>query len=98
VEHTTPGSWQHARQPTGKELAATAVIALDLEEASLKVRGGPPGDEESDLAESTAWAGVLPVHTTFGVPEPCPQLPSDAATPPHVTARADTPLAAPTPA
>jgi nitroimidazol reductase NimA-like FMN-containing flavoprotein (pyridoxamine 5'-phosphate oxidase superfamily) len=98
VEHTTPGSWQHARQPTGKELAATSVIALDLDEASLKVRVGPPGDEESDLSEGTAWAGVLPVHTTFGEPEPCPQLSAGAATPPHVTTRAHTTLATPTPA
>ena len=98
VEHTTPGSWQHARQPTGKELAATSVIALDLDEASLKVRSGPPGDEESDVAEGTAWAGVLPVHTTFGEPEPCPKLPPNAATPPHITSRAHADLATPTPA
>ncbi|HEX4251636.1 MAG TPA: pyridoxamine 5'-phosphate oxidase family protein [Pseudonocardia sp.] len=95
VEHTTPGSWQHARQPTTKELAATAVLALDLEEASLKVRTGPPGDEESDVAAGSAWAGVVPVHTTFGEPDPCPKLPPNAATPPHVTTRA---VAAPAPA
>jgi nitroimidazol reductase NimA-like FMN-containing flavoprotein (pyridoxamine 5'-phosphate oxidase superfamily) len=88
VEHTTPGSWEHARQPTTKELAATGVLALDLGEASLKVRTGPPGDEDADVATGAAWAGVLPVRTTFGEPAPCPLLPAGAATPAHVTARA----------
>jgi len=50
VDHTTPGSWEHARQPNAKELAATAVLALDLEEASVKVRTGPPVDDEVDVA------------------------------------------------
>jgi hypothetical protein len=88
VEHTTPGSWEHARQPTTKELAATGVLALDLGEASLKVRTGPPGDEDADVATGAAWAGVLPVRTTFGEPAPCPLLPAGAATPSHVSERA----------
>jgi uncharacterized protein len=88
VEHTTPGSWEHARQPTTKELAATGVLALDLDEASLKVRAGPPGDEDADVATGAAWAGVLPVRTTFGEPAPCPLLPAGVATPSHVAARA----------
>jgi hypothetical protein len=87
VEHTTPGSWDHARRPTAKELAATAVLALDLTESSLKVRTGPPGDEPDDLA-SPAWFGVLPVRTVFGEPVPAPALPAGAAAPAHVTERA----------
>jgi hypothetical protein len=87
VEHTTPGSWRHARRPTDKELAATAVLAVDLAEASVKVRSGPPADDDADLAAGAAWAGVLPVRTGFGEPEPCPALPTGAGIPPHVLAR-----------
>lgn len=86
VEHTTPGSWDHARRPTAKELAATAVLALDLAESSLKVRTGPPGDEPDDLA-NPAWFGVVPVRTVFDAPVPAPSLPSGRSTPAHVTAR-----------
>jgi uncharacterized protein len=84
VEHTTPGSWLHARQPTKKELASTGVLALDLAEASVKIRSGPPLDEDPDVEAGTAWAGVVPVRTTFGAPEPCPLLPPDTPVPPHV--------------
>lgn len=85
VDHLTPGSWDHARRPSGKELAATAVLALELDEASVKVRTGPPGDDEADVARGSVWAGVLPVRTVFGEPEPCPLLPAEhRAAPPHV--------------
>ncbi|WP_232666004.1 pyridoxamine 5'-phosphate oxidase family protein [Pseudonocardia sp. TRM90224] len=87
VEQLSPGSWEHAREPDPKEMAATAVFALDLAEASVKVRTGPPSDDDEDLAAGGRWAGVLPVHTTFGAPLPCPELPEGAATPPHVAER-----------
>jgi nitroimidazol reductase NimA-like FMN-containing flavoprotein (pyridoxamine 5'-phosphate oxidase superfamily) len=90
VEHTTPGSWKHARQPSAKELAATAVLAVDLTEASVKVRSGPPGDDPADVAKGVAWAGVLPVHTLFGEPAPCPELTATVPIPPHIRARAGT--------
>jgi hypothetical protein len=87
VEHTTPGSWTHARQPNRKELAATAVLALDLTEASVKVRTGPPVDEDEDVVAATAWAGVLPIQTSFGAPQPCPLLPEGAELPGHLRER-----------
>ncbi len=88
VDHLAPGSWTHARRPTRKELAATAVLALDLAEASVKVRTGPPKDDEPDIAEGGRWAGVLPVRAGFGRPEPCELLgPADATPPPHVAGR-----------
>jgi nitroimidazol reductase NimA-like FMN-containing flavoprotein (pyridoxamine 5'-phosphate oxidase superfamily) len=87
VEQLCPGSWAHARRPSPRELAATAVLALDLAEASVKIRTGPPGDEEDDVAAGAAWAGVLPVRTVFGTPEPCPLLPTDTPVPPHVRTR-----------
>ncbi|MGI8798845.1 MAG: pyridoxamine 5'-phosphate oxidase family protein [Pseudonocardia sp.] len=88
VDHLAPGSWTHARQPTRKELAATAVLALDLAEASVKVRTGPPKDDEDDVVDGGRWAGVLPVHTEFGRPKSCELLgAADATAPPHVAAR-----------
>jgi uncharacterized protein len=87
VEQLSPGSWEHAREPDRRELAATAVVALDLAEASVKVRTGPPSDDEEDVAAGGRWAGVLPVRTVFGVPEACPVLPSDSPVPAHVADR-----------
>jgi uncharacterized protein len=87
VEQLSPGSWEHARQPSTRELAATAVFGIDLTEASVKVRTGPPGDDDSDLETGGRWAGVLPVRTVFGAPEPCPTLPADAPAPDHVDGR-----------
>jgi uncharacterized protein len=88
VEHLAPGSWDHARRPTRKELAATAVLALGLAEASVKVRTGPPVDDEPDVLAGGRWAGVLPVRTGFGPPEPCALLPPGTTIPRHVAARA----------
>jgi nitroimidazol reductase NimA-like FMN-containing flavoprotein (pyridoxamine 5'-phosphate oxidase superfamily) len=86
AEQLSPGSWEHAREPNARELAATVVIALDLAEASVKVRSGPPGDEDFDIEEGGRWAGVLPVVTTFGAPEPDPTL-DQVPTPAHVRNR-----------
>jgi len=87
TEHVAPGSWDHARPPTRKELAATALLALDLTEASLKVRTGPPGDDDEDVEAGGRWAGVVPLSATFGAPQPCPLLPPGSTTPDHVAAR-----------
>jgi hypothetical protein len=95
TEHLAPGSWAATRQPDRKELAATTLLALDLTEASVKVRTGPPGDDDRDLPAAgvadPVWAGVLPVRTVFGEPEPCPLLPPATATPPRVRERALSP-------
>jgi uncharacterized protein len=87
VEQLSPGSWEHARLPDARELAATSVVALDLAEASVKVRTGPPGDDAADIAAGGRWAGVLPVHTVFGEPQPDPTLDGTAPDPEHVRAR-----------
>lgn len=73
VEALLPGRWRAARQPTAKELAATAVVRLAIDEASAKVRAGPPVDDEDDL-ERPVWAGVLPLETVVGTPEPAADL------------------------
>ncbi len=84
-EHLIPGCWTHARQPTRKELAATAVLALPLDEASVKVRAGGPKDEDEDR-ELDTWAGVLPITTVVGPPEPDPLLRDGIGIPAHVAA------------
>jgi nitroimidazol reductase NimA-like FMN-containing flavoprotein (pyridoxamine 5'-phosphate oxidase superfamily) len=83
TEHLAPGSWDHARLPTKKELAATNVLALDLTEASVKVRNAPPSDDDEDVEANTAWAGVLPLTMEWGVPESASTLP----VPEHVLKR-----------
>ena len=86
TEHLAPGSWEATRLPDRKELAATAVLALDLAEASVKIRTGPPGDDDRDLA-LPVWAGVLPLRTVAGDPVPDPLLPPGTAVPAHVRER-----------
>jgi hypothetical protein len=61
TEHLIPGRWDEARLPNEKELNATRVVAIRIDEASAKVRVGPPGDEEEDYA-LPVWAGILPVQ------------------------------------
>ena len=87
VEQLAPGSWEHAREPDARELAATVVFALHLDEASVKVRTGPPGDDADDIAAGGRWAGVLPVHQTFGAAVPDPTLPPNSPLPPHIAHR-----------
>jgi hypothetical protein len=85
TEQLIPGRWAHARPPTRKELAATAVLALPLGEASVKVRTGQPKDEPEDY-ELDLWAGVVPAALTFGRAEPDPALRAGLAVPDHITA------------
>ena len=63
TEHLIPGRWQEARLPNQKELNATSVVSIRMDEASAKVRVGPPVDEEEDYT-LPVWAGVLPLHET----------------------------------
>ncbi|MGA4837764.1 pyridoxamine 5'-phosphate oxidase family protein [Streptomyces sp. G45] len=90
TEHTAPGQWDYARRPNRKELAATALLALSLEEASVKIRTGAPDDGEGPDAALGIWAGTLPLTTTWGEPEPDPLLPEGIAPPPHIAARGHT--------
>jgi nitroimidazol reductase NimA-like FMN-containing flavoprotein (pyridoxamine 5'-phosphate oxidase superfamily) len=79
TEQLIPGRWERVRAPSGKELAATSVLAVPLAEASVKVRAGPPEDDPDDLAAPGTWAGVVPVYLSFGTPEPDPALPPGTA-------------------
>jgi nitroimidazol reductase NimA-like FMN-containing flavoprotein (pyridoxamine 5'-phosphate oxidase superfamily) len=73
TEHIVPGRWDEVRSPNESEMKATMVLALPLEEASAKVRTGPPVDDEEDYALSV-WAGVLPLKTTTETPIADPRL------------------------
>jgi len=88
TEHLIPGRWDAVRAPTRKELAATSVLAVPLDEASVKVRTGPPGDEPEDL-DLPVWAGVVPMAIGFGEPEPDPALRPGITTPHHIRVRAE---------
>jgi hypothetical protein len=66
-QHILPGRWDDSRQPNEKELKATSVLRIPIEEFSAKVRVGPPIDDEPDYTFPT-WAGVIPLETTVGTP------------------------------
>ncbi|MFH8572159.1 pyridoxamine 5'-phosphate oxidase family protein [Streptomyces sp. NPDC017993] len=90
TEQAAPGQWDYARRPGRKELAATALLALSLDEASVKIRTGPPDDGEGPDAELDVWAGTLPLQTSWGAPEPDPRLTPGIAVPPHIADRTQT--------
>jgi len=64
-EHIMPGRWDEIRPPKDIELAATFVLQMPIEEASAKVRSGPPKDNEEDL-DLPVWAGVVPLKLRHG--------------------------------
>ena len=90
AEHVAPGQWDYARQPSRKELAAVRLLALPLEEASVKIRTGPPSDGDTPDAALGLWAGELPLATTWQQPIPDPALPPGIAVPAHIRSRAGT--------
>jgi nitroimidazol reductase NimA-like FMN-containing flavoprotein (pyridoxamine 5'-phosphate oxidase superfamily) len=65
VDHVVPGRSATLRGATRKELAATAVLAVPLAEASVKARTGGPKDDAADVATGT-WAGVVPLMLRAG--------------------------------
>jgi nitroimidazol reductase NimA-like FMN-containing flavoprotein (pyridoxamine 5'-phosphate oxidase superfamily) len=86
VDQVVPGRAATLRPHTRKELVATAVLAVPLHEASLKLRDGGVGDEPEDI-EAGTWAGVLPLHTVAGELEVDPL--TSAPVPDDVAARVD---------
>ncbi len=86
VDHVVPGRADDSRRANARELAATAVIRLDLAEVSAKVRSGGPSDDEEDLA-LPFWSGVLPVTHGRGTPVPADDLDPAITVPSYLTAR-----------
>lgn len=85
TEQLVPGRWEHVRPPSAKEMKGTQVLAVPLDEASAKVRTGPPVDDDDDMSRDV-WAGELPLAIAVADPRPDPQLAEGVAVPEHVTA------------
>lgn len=86
VDHVVPGRSADSRPADAKELAATAVIRVDLDEVSAKIRTGGPNDEPEDLV-LPYWSGVLPVTRTYGAPVPADDLAPGIAVPDYLSGR-----------
>ncbi|WP_028815140.1 pyridoxamine 5'-phosphate oxidase family protein [Streptomyces flavidovirens] len=84
VDHVVPGRSHDSRRANTKELAATAVIRLDLEEVSAKVRTGGPNDEPEDAA-LPHWTGVVPLTRGYGAPVPAADLDPAITLPDYLT-------------
>jgi uncharacterized protein len=85
TEKLVPGRWGEVRPPTRQELKGTKVLSLPLDEASAKVRSGPPIDDDEDY-DLPVWAGVLPLGTQGAEPQPDPRLDPAIETPGYVAA------------
>ena len=84
VDHVVHGRSDDARMPNERELNQTTILAIGLDEASAKVRTGPPKDEPEDY-ELAVWAGVVPLRMQPGAPDPDPRLPAGVEPPPYAT-------------
>lgn len=73
TDHVLPGRWDEARQPNEIEDKGTKLLAITIDDASAKIRSGPPTDDEEDLALDI-WAGVVPLAMQAGAPIPAPDL------------------------
>lgn len=71
VDHLVPKRWDDTKQPDRKETDATTVLSVPIQEASVKVRSGPPKDAAKDL-NLPFWSGVIPLQITSGevIPDP----------------------------
>ncbi len=83
MDHLVPGHWAHVRPPNDRELRATLVVAVALDEASAKVGEGPPTDDHDDDA-LPHWAGEIPFRTVALAPRPAPRLGDGVVPPPTV--------------
>ena len=86
TEHLLPGRWAEVRAPHAKELAATSVLRVPLDEWSVKVGSGFGEDPDEDLAEPV-WAGVVPMRVAYGDPVDDPGLGPDRPVPAYVVDR-----------
>ena len=84
TNHIVPGRWDDVRWPNELELKATSVLKLPIEEASAKVRTGPPIDDEEDYAMNI-WAGILPVELKTCDPIDDDRLDNGAVPPNNIT-------------
>ncbi|WCD85238.1 hypothetical protein KPP03845_101561 [Streptomyces xanthophaeus] len=85
VDQVVPGRSADSRPANARELAATAVIRLDLDEVSAKLRTGGPNDDAEDL-DLPYWSGVVPVAPAYGTPVPAADLTPGIAAPDYLAA------------
>eukprot|EP01122_Echinamoeba_exundans_P013581 TRINITY_DN5952_c0_g1_i2.p1 TRINITY_DN5952_c0_g1~~TRINITY_DN5952_c0_g1_i2.p1 ORF type:complete len:238 (+),score=29.47 TRINITY_DN5952_c0_g1_i2:29-742(+) len=87
-EHLMKGRWDDAREPNEDEMMQTHVLEVKISSASAKIREGPPGDEDFDLADKklvqNVWAGVLPIKTITESPIPDAHVPADLKPPQYL--------------
>ncbi|MCV7401670.1 pyridoxamine 5'-phosphate oxidase family protein [Mycobacterium fragae] len=83
LDHIASGRSADSRPPNSRELAATAVLAVDLVEVSAKVRVGGPVDDQDDIA-LPHWAGVVPLTLAAAAPEPADDLNPAVPLPPYL--------------
>jgi nitroimidazol reductase NimA-like FMN-containing flavoprotein (pyridoxamine 5'-phosphate oxidase superfamily) len=83
TEHLILGRWDDARQPNEKELNATTVVSINIDEASAKIRTGPPIDDEEDY-KLPVWAGLIPISQKYDSPENDPKLNEEIALPNYI--------------
>ncbi len=80
LDHLIPGRWEDSRQPDEKEVQATTVLAMPIDEASVKIRSGPPKDAAKDL-DLPYWTGVIPLSLTSSAAIPDPAMQEEKAVP-----------------
>lgn len=90
VERLYPGRWRELRPVARQELKATTVLGMHIEEASAKVRSGPPVDDAPDYA-LPIWGGVIPVRQVLGEPVDDGRLAPGAGGPPRVALQSGIP-------
>ena len=84
AEHMIPGRWNDVRAPNQSELRQTTVLSVPLDEASAKIRTGPPLDDEEDYGMEV-WAGIVPLRIVADPPIADPRLPPDINAPDYAT-------------
>ncbi|MGD0394032.1 MAG: pyridoxamine 5'-phosphate oxidase family protein [Acidimicrobiales bacterium] len=84
-DQAAPGQWGYARSPSARELAATTVLRLALDECSVKIRRGPPDDGGGHDAGLDVWAGEIPLRTVRLDPVPDPSLRPGIVVPDHLS-------------
>jgi nitroimidazol reductase NimA-like FMN-containing flavoprotein (pyridoxamine 5'-phosphate oxidase superfamily) len=83
TQHVMPGREDDAAQPDDDDWRQTLILAMPVEEASAKVRTGPPKDDEHDL-DLDVWAGTLPLRVVVGSPNAAPDLNPGIPVPPYL--------------
>lgn len=78
-----PGRWEDCKHPTQPEMDMTAVVAIKIEDASAKIRTGPPNDVEGDY-DLDYWAGIVPLKSGYEASEDDPRLKEGIELPKYV--------------